>query len=773
MLDSLLDSERDDKMPKYTLLWIEENYNYYELGSILLNYGIRSQKRWGYGINDGMVFGKNFYAEFYLPEEELNSESDNWHKLLITPKKIKKIILTTKEFCEGMGTEMKKLVSTDLARLSAEELWKAYEAYGKQLGKVFNCYIISEPYRISKLEQELIEFLKKRKVDDLNYCFSVLSSPPKKLVFYPAGNKIFSGSFAELLQKENSVIDRGLANKKMYREENADDEKGKMSKKLKLPKKVKQITEILGTLGQERLKMRFVWMPALYYNELFLIEFKRRYNINKSELRAYDSIELENLIRFGKKLSQKLILVRKKGFLKRLQNGTVYTYEGAQAQKMLHTLVAKREEKEELKGMVASKGQAVGKAIILSYRHAGEHSAKIKKMQEGDIIVTEMTRPNIITACEKAGAIVTDEGGILCHAAIVSRELGIPCVIGTKEATSCFKDGDYVEVDAHTGKVRKITFKEYSAKKHDRGLQAEDRAIRMDIQLNEVKKGNIFWFNQVEIKDIPTVGGKGASLGELYKIVNVPNGFCVSVNVYHQFLNENGLYPKIKKILSKVSINKAEEIEEKAYQVRELILSKKLSADLKNQILANYKKLQNKKVAVRSSATAEDLPKASFAGQQDTYLNISTEKEVLDSVKKCWASLFTSRAIYYREKNGFGHRQVLISVVIQEMVKVNYAGVMFTKDPIEKKYILIEVVKGLGEQLVSGEVTPNTYHLEKKKLRVIKKRENFKFEVRFLADLSRIGQLIERHYKYPQDIEWAIDQNGKIFILQSRAITTL
>jgi len=387
--------------------------------------------------------------------------------------------------------------------------------------------------------------------------------------------------------------------------------------------------------------------------------------------------------------------------------------------------------------------------------------------------VTEMTRPNIILACERAGAIVTDEGGILCHAAIVSRELGVPCVIGTKEATSCFKDGDYVEVDANDGKVRKITFKEYSAKKHDRGLKAEDRAIKMDIKLNKIKKGNIFWFNQVEIKDIPTVGGKGASLGELYKIVNVPNGFCVSVNAYHQFLKENDLDTKIDQILGSVSINNAEELEEKAHQVRELILSRELSSVIKNKILENYRKLQNKKVAVRSSATAEDIPTASFAGQADTFLNVSTEKEVLESVQKCWASLFTSRAVYYREKNGFEHTKVLISVVVQEMVNVNYAGVMFTKDPVEKKYILIEVVKGLGELLVSGEVTPNTYHIEKKKFEVIKKRENFRFEVSFLADLSRIGQLIEKHYKYPQDIEWAIDQSGKIFILQSRAITTL
>lgn len=761
-------------MLKYTFLWAEENYNYYELSPILSNYGVRSKKRWGYGINNGITFGKDFHAEFYLPEEELKAEAENWYKFLTNKNKWGLYLKSIESSGAEVLSEIKKLITTDLSMLSAEELWELYDLYGIKLGKLFNCYIVSQPHRVAKLENELLAFLKRKNVDDTARYFSLLTAPPVKIIFSPLGNKLFTGSFAELVGKEGSIIDKSLIGKKMYHEEQAENqEKQKMLAELKLPQKIKQIIEILSILGHERFKMRFVWMPALYYGELFLIEFKRRYHINKSELRAYDTDELERLIRFGEKINQKVISARKKGFLKHLQDGQIHTYRGLEAQKVLDLLVSKKEKTTELFGMVASKGHAVGKVIILSYRHSKEHSAKMKKMQDGDIIITEMTRPNIITACEKAGAIVTDEGGILCHAAIVSRELGMPCVIGTKEATSSFKEGDYVEVDANNGKVKKISFREYSEKKHDQKLKAEDKAIKKELKLNKCKEGNIFWFNQIEVKDIPTVGGKGASLGELSKIVNVPNGFCVSVNAYHQFLKENNLYAEINKVLRGVSTKNAEELDNKSHQIRESILSKKMSSALKNGIIGSYKKLQNKKVAVRSSATAEDLPNASFAGQQDTYLNVSTEEGVLDSVKKCWASLFTSRAIYYREKKGFEHTKVLISVVVQEMVNVNYAGVMFTKDPIEKKYILIEVVKGLGEQLVSGEVTPNTYHIEKKKFRIVRKREKFQFNTKFLADLSRIGQFIEKHYKYPQDIEWAIDKEGKIFILQSRAITTL
>lgn len=447
-------------------MWVEENYNYYELAPILSNYGRRSKKRWGCGINNGLTFGKDFHAEFYLPEEELNLEAENWYKFLTNKKKFNLYLQSIKTSSDEVLSEIKKLIATDLSKLTAKQLWELHDFYGMKLGRLFNCYIVSQPHRIAKLERKVLQFLQEKRVEDIAHYFSVLTTPSTKIIFSPVGNKLFTRSFAELVGKESNVIDKELINKVIYHEEKVRNlEKQKMLAELKPSQKVNSLIEVLSILGHERFKMRFVWMPALYYGELFLIEFKRRYNISKSELRAYDTPELENLIRFGKKLSPKVIFVRKKGFLKHLKNGVIYTYEGVQAQKILQTLVSKKEKKEELTGMVASKGHAVGRVLILSYRHSEEHSSKIKKMQEGDIIVTEMTRPNIITACEKAGAIVTDEGGILSHAAIVSRELGVPCVIGTKEATSCFKDGDYIEVDANTGKVRKITFREIFRKK--------------------------------------------------------------------------------------------------------------------------------------------------------------------------------------------------------------------------------------------------------------------------------------------------------------------
>jgi len=284
---------------------------------------------------------------------------------------------------------------------------------------------------------------------------------------------------------------------------------------------------------------------------------------------------------------------------------------------------------------------------------------------------------------------------------------------------------------------------------------------------------NILWFKEVGKGDIALVGGKGANLGEVFTHFPVPTGFCITVNAYRLFMEETKIGAHIHGLLDKLDVEGTEVLEKTSKEIRELILKQKFPDDLKKEILENYKKLKNKKVAVRSSATAEDLPTASFAGQQDTYLNVQGEKEVILAVQKCWASLFTSRAIYYREKNNFHHRDVLISVVVQEMVDAEYAGVMFTIDPVNKKHILIEIVKGLGESLVSGQVTPNTFFMNKKTHILEQEHINFNFDKKMLTEVSKIGEKIEKHYGKPQDIEFAFDKKKKLWILQARPITTL
>jgi len=453
----------------YKFMWAEENYNYYEFEHILLNYGVKSKKRWGCGITNGLIYGRDFHAEFYLPDKELKKEAECWHAFLTSPERFNALLDNIAVASKDIMIEIKKLIHADLSKLTNIELWEHYDLYSMKLGILFNCYIASQPHRITKLEEELFRFLEEKKASDPVHYFITLTIPKKTFVFSSLGNMLLGKSFAELLKKEECAIDKGLINKRMYAEKDVDQaEKNKMIKELNPPENIRHITEVLGALAYERFKMRFVWMPALYYNELFLIEFKRRYNITKRELRAYEDIDIENLVKFGKRIEAGIIAKRKEGFLKILRNGKLFSYEGADAQKMIDKLVYKQKEKKkikEVKGMTACKGYAMGRVAVFSYRKSADHSAKIKKMQQGDVIVTEMTRPNIILACTKAGAILTDEGGILCHAAIVSREMNKPCIIGTNIATSVFKDGDYVEVDANKGIARKISLNEYMQKK--------------------------------------------------------------------------------------------------------------------------------------------------------------------------------------------------------------------------------------------------------------------------------------------------------------------
>ena len=302
-------------------------------------------------------------------------------------------------------------------------------------------------------------------------------------------------------------------------------------------------------------------------------------------------------------------------------------------------------------------------------------------------------------------------------------------------------------------------------------------------------------------------GGKGANLGELTQSgIPVPPGFVITSATYQKFLNETGITQEIMDILDALDVNNNKELQESARKIKKIINETEIPDEISSLIIEAYNALchrigkENAFVAVRSSATAEDLPEASFAGQQDTYLNVKGPEDLIKYVRKCWASLFGARAIFYREENDFDHSKVYIAVVVQEMVDAEKAGVMFTVHPSTgEEKILIEGAWGLGEGVVSGTVTPDTYWMDKvtgkilekqvseKKTMFQKKTENGQtvqvpvpnelknkqvLNEHELAQLVELGKNIHEHYQFPQDTEWAIE-NGKIFMLQSRPVTTL
>lgn len=335
---------------------------------------------------------------------------------------------------------------------------------------------------------------------------------------------------------------------------------------------------------------------------------------------------------------------------------------------------------------------------------------------------------------------------------------------------------------------------------------------------------NILWFREVSKKDIPTVGGKGANLGEMYNFgLPIPPGFCVTAQAYKNFLEESGLDKKIYPLLENLNVEDTEKLYDASEKVQDLILDTRVPLQLESDIKDAYYTMgvdidviraANKKtvsmykvgkeqtfVAVRSSATAEDLPEASFAGQQATYLNVRGGEELIKSVKKCWASLFTARAIYYRVKNNFEHSKVFISVVVQKMINSQSAGVMFTINPSTNNVdeIVIEAGFGLGEAVVGGSITPDRYIVDKNTFEIKEKEiheqpwailrdyetgENIKKtlsseegnlqkvsdkNIKILADLA---MKIEHHYEVPQDTEFAIEMD-RVYMVQARPVTTI
>jgi len=326
---------------------------------------------------------------------------------------------------------------------------------------------------------------------------------------------------------------------------------------------------------------------------------------------------------------------------------------------------------------------------------------------------------------------------------------------------------------------------------------------------------HIKFFKDLTLPDVPQVGGKNASLGEMQhylapKGVNLPNGFATTADSYYYFLDQAGIRKDIEDALEGLDAKNMDQLEERGAKIRSIILHAKLPQDFEEEIKQGYKELteicghRHLVVAVRSSATAEDLPNNSFAGQQESYLNIEGEDSVLHATKECIASLFTNRAIAYRDENGFDHMKVALSVGIQQMVAVRSkaAGIMFTIDTESgfKNAIVISSIYGIGENIVQGRVSPDEFTVFKPTMQIIKRKIGTKKEKMIpvsgsktkntpvskedqerysITDdqvkiLAHWAMEIEKHYDKPMDIEWALDEDdGQLYIVQARPETVV
>ena len=308
-------------------------------------------------------------------------------------------------------------------------------------------------------------------------------------------------------------------------------------------------------------------------------------------------------------------------------------------------------------------------------------------------------------------------------------------------------------------------------------------------------------FLKINKSSISLAGGKGASLGEMSGVgIPVPPGFVVLASTFDRFVEEADIVDDIQAELDKVNYKDTNSIDRASVVIREIIKETKIPKDIQTAILNSFQNLGAKFVAVRSSATAEDSKTASWAGELETYLYV-TNKNVLNTVKTCWSSLFTPRAIFYRHEKKLLKTKVSVAVVVQKMINSEVSGICFTVHPVTKDYnqMIIEAGFGLGEAIVSGMITPDSYIIDKKeelildvslakqeKMIITKgasggtknaavpkaKQEKQKLAGPKIMELARLCLKIEKHYGHPQDIEWALEKN-KLYILQSRPITTL
>lgn len=307
------------------------------------------------------------------------------------------------------------------------------------------------------------------------------------------------------------------------------------------------------------------------------------------------------------------------------------------------------------------------------------------------------------------------------------------------------------------------------------------------------------WFSNLSKESVALAGGKGASLGEMTRAgIPVPNGYVILSDSFEKFLEETDLNVELDSILDKVNHKEMQSIENASEEIKALIMNAKMPKDIEKEIKKSFRELDAKFVAVRSSATSEDSSSAAWAGQLDSFLNTKEDK-LLENVKRCWASLFTPRAIFYRFEKGLHTTKISVAVVVQKMVNSEISGIAFSVHPVtqDRNQLIIEAGFGLGEAIVSGQITPDSYVVEKEPRRIIDKnvsdqeRGLFKVESggsewestkekgaqqklsdKQIIELSEIILRIEKHYGFPCDIEWAYEK-GKFFIVQSRPITTL
>jgi len=670
-------------------------------------------------------------------------------------------------------------VDLEMRRLLEEHFIK------EDIDDIYN--ILSSSYEFDITQQEIIDWFNmvKNKLTDKK----TLIKHAKKYPSFFFNTYSWKDAIAYLekrIASEDVEKLKSNVNELYSQRENAKKKRDELLQRL--PEEAGFLSKVLRELSIDRFRLKNCWSGAELLSLGLFQEIARRMNIAVKDLfETYSYVGIRNFLLNKTILPLSEMESRKDAVIYKVEDGNVLFKSGHDARQETKSIFGGWDfrSRKKVSGMVANSGKISGRAQVVLVEDIDSFMKALERFQDDDILITTMTSPNMIPLAKKAAGIITNEGGVCSHAAVIAREMHNPrkkpCLVGTGDATRVFKPGDYVLLDCDKGEAKKITKelhdKIISKLKTSLEKNSKKKNSKKRIQLNHLSDKNILFFEDITKHDILSVGGKGANLGELYSNFPIPKGFCVTTNAHSLF--QKDIIKQIKSILNSIDYNDYSDIENKSLIIRNVIFNTEFPEIIKQEILAGYAKLiagNKSKVSVRSSATSEDLPHASFAGQHDSFLDVEGPEQVLSHIKKCFSSLYTPRAILYRKQNKV-EKDVSMSVVVQLMVDVYCAGVAFSANPVNKNQdeILIDTALGMGEKIVSGRVTPDNYIYYKKSEQIKKSIRGNRAVLsdKKLLELVNVIRKIETYYDHPQDIEWAVDKNGKIHVLQSRPITTI
>lgn len=551
-----------------------------------------------------------------------------------------------------------------------------------------------------------------------------------------------------------------------------DDERQRILDRLG-DEQIDYLSGVMRWASEERLALKWFWAGGEHLAGEPLKQIAARIGVSFHDfIQSYKRADIAAFLRGGTRVSADEVARRLERVSYLVTKGRLYFYSGAEAARLEACLVDKAGDRTALlRGSTAYPGRVTGPVKIIKVDDLRALQRDFDRFERGDVLVTTMTQPNILMLLELASAVLTDEGGITSHAAVLCRELQVPCVIGLHTATTDLAEGDIVDVDATAGTVATLdrALREPVLGSPEPVTRGARRRPGVDRRRAVARPEPVLRLEEVGRSDVASVGGKAANLGELSGRFAVPRGFCVTTTAYREFLGESDLTARIQRILQPNRLGDGQALEAVAEEARAAILAAPLPRAVSEPIKAAYAELGSGRVAVRSSATAEDSDTASFAGQFDSILDVSGATRVLAAISSCWSSAYTARAIRYRSQMQIDDVTTTMAVLVQEMVNADYAGVIFTVHPVRQRDILIEIVEGLGEALVSGRRTPNRYVLADDR-RILERFETFDLGDHVIQDVARVGQEIAAFLGTPADIEFALDGDD-VRVLQARPIT--